>query len=88
MAQSLSTASPKLSRRRGRDSLANLQFGEAKEIVQEDDDFRLNQPKKNNISGSSSTVGDDDLEKRSSEGRLKQRKKMYTVRPLCKPWQV
>ena len=45
--QSLATASPKISRRRGRDSLANLQFGEAKEIVHEDDEFSLNQPKKN-----------------------------------------
>ena len=46
VAQSLATASPKISRRRGRDSLANLQFGEAKDIVHEDDEFASINPKK------------------------------------------
>ena len=76
MAQSLATASPKISRRRGRDSLANLQFGEAKEIVHEDDEFSLNQPKKANFNGNSShEAGSDGLEKPSGERKLTQRKK-------------
>ena len=87
--QSLATASPKISRRRGRDSLANLQFGEAKEIVHEDDEFSLNQPKKANFNGNSShEAGSDGLEKPSGERKLTQRKNTCIVYPLCKLWRV
>ena len=67
---SSSKSSPKTSRRRGRDSLANLQFGEAKEMV--------------NIAYDDNNDGDDDEEKqhgkRTTNAPNKRKRKQYLHR--------
>ena len=67
---SSSKLSPKTSRRRGRDSLANLQFGEAKEMV--------------NIAYDDNNDGDDDEEKqhgkRTTNAPNKRKRKQYLHR--------